>query len=319
MLRRHVVVILIDRIDLAAARAIQYARTLMPDDLRAVHFNIDNRRAEALIDRWQRVGLTRLPLDVIDCPDRRLGRAALELAAELADGETEVSMLLPRRSYGRAWRRILHDQTADQIVEIVSQLSHINATIVPFLVAPGIEDDLLARPCRCRPRRGDDGRARRPAGGDRRHPAPRWPAPRPSPQLQWRHPARVAGRVKTLRVQPWSGVPTLQCVLVDGSGEAITLVFLGRRSIPGIRNGTRMVAEAMVGKHDGKLAMINPTYELTSVPEHTGSRLIGAMAIRIRHQPSTTHGPLADLGRSGLWPWSPPSPSPSLLVPAGAT
>src|SRR5580698_4944009 len=42
ILRRHVVVILIDRIDLAAARAIQYARTLMPDDLRAVHFNIDN-------------------------------------------------------------------------------------------------------------------------------------------------------------------------------------------------------------------------------------------------------------------------------------
>ena len=50
VLRRHVVVILIDRIDLATARAIQYARTLMPDDLRAVHFNIDNKRAELLID-----------------------------------------------------------------------------------------------------------------------------------------------------------------------------------------------------------------------------------------------------------------------------
>ncbi len=102
ILHRHVVVILIDRIDLAAARAIQYARTLMPDELRAVHFNIDDRRAQILMERWQRIGLSRLPLDVIDCPDRRLGRAALELAAELADGETEVSMLLPRRSYGKA-------------------------------------------------------------------------------------------------------------------------------------------------------------------------------------------------------------------------
>jgi amino acid transporter len=268
VLRRHVVVILIDRIDLAAARAIQYARTLMPDDLRAVHFNIDNLRAESLIERWQRVGLTRLPLDVIDCPDRRLGRAALELAAELADGSTEVSMLLPRRSYGRAWRRILHDQTADQIVEIVSQLSHINATIVPFLVAPGIEDDLSfpLPPAKRReptvPSPVDDG------GGAA---LPTVEGAIPIALLQWRHQARVTGRVKTLRVQPWSGVPTLQCVLVDGSGEAITLVFLGRRSIPGIRNGTRMVAEAMVGKHDGKLAMINPTYELTSVPERTSS------------------------------------------------
>src|SRR5580658_10178084 len=34
VLRRHVVVILVDKIDLATARAIQYARTLTPDDLR---------------------------------------------------------------------------------------------------------------------------------------------------------------------------------------------------------------------------------------------------------------------------------------------
>ncbi|MGH9016279.1 MAG: amino acid permease, partial [Acidimicrobiales bacterium] len=266
VLRRHVVVILIDRIDLAAARAIQYARTLMPDDLRAVHFNIDNRRADELIDRWQRVGLARLPLDVIDCPDRRLGRAALELAAELADGETEVSMLLPRRSYGRAWRRILHDQTADQIVSIVSQLSHINATIVPFLVAPGIENDVTITAAVAP--LADTAHVAAPAGAAPAASVPvSAPGATPIAQLQWRHHARVAGRVKAVRVQPWSGVPTLQCVLVDDSGEAIILVFLGRRAVPGIRTGTRMVADAMVGKHDGKLAMINPTYELTSVPE----------------------------------------------------
>src|SRR5580693_4358251 len=143
VLRRHVVVILVDKIDLATARAIQYARTLTPDDLHAVHFNIDDTRAELLIARWQQLGLARLPLDVIDCPDRRLGRAALELAAEQADGETEVSLLLPRRSYGKAWRRILHDQTADHIVDIVSQLPHVNATIVPFHVAPGLKENQL--------------------------------------------------------------------------------------------------------------------------------------------------------------------------------
>jgi amino acid transporter len=264
ILQRHVVVILIDRIDLAAARAIQYARTLMPDDLRAVHFNIDEQRAENLMDRWQRIGLTQLPLDVIDCPDRRLGRAALELAAELADGETEVSMLLPRRSYGKALRRILHDQTADYIVDIVSQLSHVNATIVPFLVAPGIERhevtaaDLV-------PAKRTEGRAVRPAPLDRpRIPLPTIDGLTPISALQWRRQARVAGRVKTLHVQPWSGVPTLECVLVDNSGESIVLVFLGRRSIPGVRSGTMMAVEAAVGKHHGKLAMINPLYEILS-------------------------------------------------------
>ncbi|HVB05357.1 MAG TPA: APC family permease, partial [Acidimicrobiales bacterium] len=109
VLRRHAVIVLVDRIDLATARAIQYARTLAPDDLRAVHFNIDERPTDLLIGRWRQFGLARLPLDVIECPDRRLGRAALELAAEAADGETEVSILLPRRSYRRAWGRLLHD------------------------------------------------------------------------------------------------------------------------------------------------------------------------------------------------------------------
>ena len=269
ILRRHVVVILIDRIDLAAARAIQYARTLMPDDIRAVHFNIDNQRAELLIERWQRVGLTRMPLDVIDCPDRRLGRAALELAAELADGETEVSILLPRRSYGRAWRRILHDQTADRIVDIVSQLSHVNATIVPFLVAPGIEErrplSLPARRQQSRP-----GASVRPQSEPTAYAHDAAASPR-SRSSSGASRARVAGRVKTLRVQPWGDVPTLECVLADGSGEAITLVFLGRRSIPGVRTGTQLLAEAMVGKHQGKLAMINPVYELLAASEPSGS------------------------------------------------
>ena len=75
-------------------------------------------------------------------------------------------------------------------------------------------------------------------------------------------PGRGRGRVKTIRVQPLSEIPTIECVLVDDSGEAITFVFLGRRTIAGLRSGTQMVAEGMVGKHKGKLAMINPSYEV---------------------------------------------------------
>jgi hypothetical protein len=190
------------------------------------------------------------------------------LAAELADGETEVSILLPRRSYGRAWRRILHDQTADRIVDIVSQLSHVNATIVPFLVEPGIEDRRLLTPPPLRKKKA--------APADAPHAVATavraGPGVTPIAELHWRDLARVAGRVKTVRVQPWADVPTLECVLVDGSGEAITLVFLGRRSIPGIRNGTQLVADARVGKHEGKLAMINPRYELLAVPDASDTR-----------------------------------------------
>ena len=263
VLRRHVVVILVDKIDLATARAIQYARTLTPDDLHAVHFNIDQNRAELLISRWQQLGLARLPLDVVDCPDRRLGRAALELAAELTDGETEVSMLLPRRSYGKAWRRVLHDQTADRIVDIVSQLPHVNATIVPFHVAPGLTESQLTM---------DTVLEAIVPPPEPAMPAPAEPMPdvrvppgsQPISALRWRERARVTGRVKAVRVVPHSDAPTLECVLVDGSGEAITLVFLGRRSIGGLHSGSVLTADGMVGKHRSRLAMINPVFELLS-------------------------------------------------------
>ena len=36
--------VFVDRLDLATARAIQYARSLNPDEVRAVHFLLDNRR-----------------------------------------------------------------------------------------------------------------------------------------------------------------------------------------------------------------------------------------------------------------------------------
>jgi amino acid transporter len=266
VLRRHVVMVLVDRIDLATARAIQYARALTPDDLHAVHFNIDHNRTDLLIERWQRLGLSRLPLDVIDCPDRRLGRAALELAAEQADGETEVSMVLPRRSYGKTWRRILHDQTADRIVEIVSQLPHVNATIIPFHVSAGLQESNLefehaaALDDEHDPGPAAHAGARKKGGG--RPASTTVPGTQPIASLRWRTRARVAGRVKTIRVQPLSEVPTIECVVADDSGEAITFVFLGRRSIAGLRSGTQMVAEGMVGKHKGKLAMINPSYEV---------------------------------------------------------
>jgi hypothetical protein len=268
VLRRHVVVVLVDRIDLATARAIQYARTLTPDDLRAVHFNIDHKRSDLLMARWQRLGLYRLPLDVVDCPDRRLGRAALELAAELADGETEVSMLMPRRSYGRAWRRILHDQTADRIVEIVSQLPHVNATIIPFHVAGGVQEEGLPLDRDLLTKAPDEPAATPAAPTKRRETraSPTVPGTQPISTLRWRTRARVAGRVKTLRVQTLSDQPALECVLDDGSGEAITFVFLGRRSIAGLHSGARMIAEGMVGKHKGRLAMMNPSFELL-VPE----------------------------------------------------
>jgi amino acid transporter len=133
ILRYHSVIVLIEKLDQSSARAIQYARTLTPDDLKAVHLATDEHKAEELADEWTRLGLSRLPLEIVECPDRRVNRAVLEVVAEAAaDGNTEVSVLIPRREYSRFWHRFLHDHTADSIAKTLADVPHANVTFVPY-------------------------------------------------------------------------------------------------------------------------------------------------------------------------------------------
>ncbi len=129
---RRVVLIFVDDVDLATLAAIRYARGLRPTTLRAVHFVIDGARARSLHENWVRFGQD-IPLEMIDAPDRRLTRASLELVTrEAAQKGTQVTVVLPRRSYAVLLGRILHDRTADKIAEVVSQVPNAAAMIIPF-------------------------------------------------------------------------------------------------------------------------------------------------------------------------------------------
>jgi amino acid transporter len=263
ILHRHVVLVFVDRLDLAAARAIQYARTLTPDELRAVHFAVDDDAAERLADEWRRLGLSRVPLDVVACPDRRLTSAAVELVAhELSDGETEVSVLLPDRKYNGLWHRILHDRTADSIQAAVSKLPHANVTTVPFHFDAWLSDevvDMVPRAARGKltnvPRAADD----RPP----RHDAE---SITPIDDVRWRDHVRVRGQVRSVRVAPQRDVPTLECTIDDGTGT-LTAVFLGRRDLAGVKVGSRIEVIGTVGVHQNRLAILNPDYRLVGAAE----------------------------------------------------
>ncbi len=266
VLRHQTVLILVDRLDLATARAIQYARSLNPDELRAVHFVVDMAHADQLSERWTRLDVSRLPLELIECPDRRILRAALQLADEAsADGQTEVTILLPRRAYSGLLSRVLHDETADRIVSVVSQLPHVTATIVPFPVNTAVAHIRRKREAALEE---SNGAVRHRWGADLENlPPMEVPGTTPIADIQVRKPARVAGRVRSVRVQPWAGVPSLEATLADQSGGRVVVTFMGRRRVPGIEPGCKMVAEGMVGTHRGQPAMLNPNYEILALAE----------------------------------------------------
>jgi hypothetical protein len=73
----------------------------------------------------------------------------------------------------------------------------------------------------------------------------------------------VTGRLKSVVYTPRETVPTLEAELFDGSGS-VTLVWLGRRRIPGIVPGRTLTAHGRFAAFDGKQVIYNPRYELGS-------------------------------------------------------
>jgi amino acid transporter len=250
ILRRHVVLVLLDQLDLPSARAIQYARALMPDEMRAVHFAIDMQRARQLQKNWTELGLSRITLEIIECPDRRLSRAAVETVSEaLAGGETEVTVLIPRVEHSRLWHMLLHDRTSRAIADALSDLPHANVTFVPYHLG----------------RKRDAATAASPEelfDIDFAADTPKAPASAIAiADVRARELVTVVGRVHAIRVRPRAAVATMECVVRDPTGST-TLVFLGRKQIAGIEPGVILQAKGRAGRNHGRIEIINPEYQL---------------------------------------------------------
>ncbi|WP_436495955.1 OB-fold nucleic acid binding domain-containing protein [Actinokineospora sp. HUAS TT18] len=71
----------------------------------------------------------------------------------------------------------------------------------------------------------------------------------------------VLGRLRTVELCPRDAVATLEAELFDGT-EGVTLVWLGRRRIPGIEPGRTVKAQGRIAVRDGRKVLYNPYYEL---------------------------------------------------------
>ena len=71
----------------------------------------------------------------------------------------------------------------------------------------------------------------------------------------------ICGEVKRMRIAPRQGIPALEVVVSDGTGDAVA-VFTGRRSIGGIEHGRAMIIEGVARDERGRRIMLNPAYTL---------------------------------------------------------
>ena len=233
-----------------------------------------------------------MSLEFVDCPDRRLTRAAAELVShEAAAPGTQVTAILPRRSFSPLLGRLLHDRTADKIAGVVSRVPNAAATIIPFDVqnrlrvlqerqaesegtrrssltpVPGPPADRqlrrAGRPMAGRRRRRRPARQRCRGTATRRGPGPsRCPAPAATTGPYRRRASPRSAR-STSRAGPWSragsgwsrsGRCERNSVLaceISDSTGDLTALFYGRSNIPGLMCGSRVRLRGAGGPRSG--------------------------------------------------------------------
>ncbi len=261
ILKRHKVLVFVDKVDLATIKALHYARNLMPDQLRAVHMLIDNQQARQLASEWREKGLGQIELEIVECEDRRLAKKSIEIVLEAQDDhESEISVILPRRIYRSIISRVLHDHTAETIADAIGQIPHATATTVPYIL-PKLSKrkvTVIAKEKREAQKITSDENTLLGVSTDELK--TEVPGATPIRDATYRKKAKVAGRVVRTRVSSISGSPSVNVRLEDSTG-GIQLVFLGRSEILGLSTGRRLAAEGTIGEVGGHLAIINPTYE----------------------------------------------------------
>jgi amino acid transporter len=301
---RRTIFVFVDDFDLATLAALRYAKSLRPTSIRAVHFVIDTEQAERLRTAW--LPDRNVSLEFIDCPDRRLARAAAELVRHEAEAPgTQVTAILPRRSFSLLGR-LLHDRTADKIAGVVSRVPNAAATIIPFDVqnrlhvlrqrqangegtklasltpVPGPPQDGGQRHGEQHPKAAaaaiPPAAAASPAGdkpgllpgaGGYDRPVPP-PDVTPIGSIHQPGKATVEGRVRVVEIRSVERNSVLACEICDSTGD-LTALFYGRSRIAGLMCGSRVRFRGQVGIKGGAPVMVNPAYELIGPHVASGS------------------------------------------------
>ena len=291
---RRVVIVFVDDFDLSTIAALRYAKSLRPTTVRAVHFVLDSEQAERLRAAW--LPDRSVTLEFVDCPDRRLTRCAGDLVAHEAKAPgTQVTAILPRRSFSPLLGRLLHDRTADKIAGVVSRVPNAAATIIPFDVQNRLhvlQERQAARDgtvpvsptpvpgppaAQARAHEGRAGRrhARRgeveplPGAGGYDRPVPP-PGVTPIGSIHQPGKATVEGRVRVVEIRSVERNSVLACEISDSTGD-LTALFYGRSRIAGLMCGSRVRFRGQVGIKGGAPVMVNPAYELIGPHVASGS------------------------------------------------
>jgi amino acid transporter len=111
--RRHTALVLISGIHRGVVPALEFAKSIAPDNTTALYVDLDAEHTRKIEEKWARWGAG-IPLKVLDSPYRSLVRPIMRYIDEIdAQYDDDVlSVILPEFIPSKWWQHLLHNQTA---------------------------------------------------------------------------------------------------------------------------------------------------------------------------------------------------------------
>jgi amino acid transporter len=257
-------IVLVSKLHRPTLRALAYARATRPARLEAVTVHVDDAETDRLREEWDRSAIP-VPLTVVSSPYREVTRPVIEYVRRLRRESPRdiVTVFIPEYVLGHWWEQALHNQSALRLKARLLMERGVVVASVPYqLQSAGrvakAGDPLMGGLLRA------DRESQHAAeiieevslisgpGGER---------PSQISGCEEREVVALAGTLRAVTLRPRGTSLTMEAELWDGTGR-VTLVWLGRREIPGIEAGRRLVVRGRLTSMHGERAIFNPSYEL---------------------------------------------------------
>jgi amino acid transporter len=262
-------IVLVSKLHLPTLRALAYARATRPSHLEALIVDVDEAETLRLKQEWDEAEIP-VSLTVLASPFREITRPVVQYVKQMRRESPRdiVTVFIPEYVLGHWWEQVLHNQSALRLKARLLQQRGVVVASVPYQLksagqdhGPGVVADPMG-PLR-----------RLTAGPDELLAAELQAQILRSSVTADREVADLAGVRRTVTERPREAGLTMEADLWDGTGH-VTLVWLGRHSIPGIQPGRRLVVRGRVARIKGERTIYNPAYEL--LPSASGAEPLGA-------------------------------------------
>jgi amino acid transporter len=284
----NVSIVLVSKLHLPTLRALAYARATRPARLEAITIDVDEGESARLKEEWEKAGIP-VPLTVISSPYRDITQPVVAYVKRLRleSPRDIVTVFIPEYVLGHWWEQLLHNQSALRLKARLINLRGVVVASVPYQLQSSQsqwKSDPLSRPAAppaapaaaaaaeasSRPGQGDGSLLDRLSTSREELQAAEMqaeitqaalPGCIPIAQTKHREVVDVTGTLRTVTLRPRGPSLTMEADLWDGTGN-ITLVWLGRRDIPGIEPGRRILVHGRLAEIKGEPTIFNPQYEL---------------------------------------------------------